>query len=195
MAKNMRTGRLGGCHVSLPATAAAGAVVADVAVWQEANTSRLDRELDARPAALKLNAKMLLSSGKIVVDLFLADVFCCDLEDGLPDPQVWEKASGHCGVQPILVILREARRRSRLHDFGDSVVQQFLHGYWYTLGLNTCGCEEVIPRSVVDPRNISSVKPPCIIGASVTLWAIWEEAKTCHGDGMTRRSACHKAWC
>jgi hypothetical protein len=86
LSKNMRTGRLGGRHASLPATAAAAAAVADVAVWQETTASwpsiglsatmpLSSCELDARHAALELNAAMPLSSG------FLADVFCCDLED------------------------------------------------------------------------------------------------------------------
>ena len=178
----MRTGRLGGCHASLPATAAAGAAVADVAVWQETTASWPSIGLSATMplCPCELNAAMPLSSG------FLADVFYCYLEDGLPDPQVWERASALCEALPILIVLRGARRPSPLHDFGRSAVQQFLHGYWYTLGCSTCGCEQVIPRSVVDTRHIFSIKPPCIIGARVTLWAIWEVASTCHGDGAAK---------
>lgn len=188
----MRTGRPGCCHESLPATAAAGAgaAVANAAVWQETAASwpsiRLSAMMPLCPC--KLNAAMPLSSG------FTADVFCCNLEDGLPDPQVWERASALCEALPILIVLPGARRPSPLHDFGRSVVQQFLHGYWYTLGCRTCGCEQIIPRSVVDTRHIFSVKPPCITRARITLWAIWEVASACHAATARRSSAYLLAW-
>ena len=154
----MRTGRLGCCRASL---SAAGAAVADAAVWQETTASFPSiRQSAMMPLCPReLNAVMPFSSG------FTADVFYCHLENGFPDPHVWESASALWAALPVLIMLPGARRPSPLHDFGRSVVQQFLHGYWYTIGCRACGCEHVHASHIFHQTSMHHQGQSNIVGS------------------------------